>query len=57
MNLRNEVYMMDKQKMKTDALRALMIVVFMISIMCIEAQSIAPFLGMGISSASLALMN
>ena len=48
---------MDKQKMKTDAFRALMVVVFMISIMCIEAQSIAPYLGAGTSALALALMN
>lgn len=57
MKLKVEVYEMNKAKMKTDALRALMIVVFMISVVCIEAQSIAPYLGVGISSASLALMN
>lgn len=43
--------------MKHHALEALMIVVFAISIMCIESQSIVPYLGMGISAASLALLN
>lgn len=48
---------MNKQKMKHNALEALMLVVFMLSVMCIEAQSVAPYLGMGISAASLALLN
>ena len=48
---------MNKQKMKHNALEALMIVVFAVSIMCIEAESIVPYLGVAISAASLALLN
>lgn len=48
---------MNKQKMKHNALEALMIVVFTLSVMCIEAESIMQYVGMGISAASLALLN
>lgn len=48
---------MNNQKMKHNALEALMLVVFMVSVAFIGADSIAPYLGMGISAASLALLN
>ena len=48
---------MNKSKMKHDALQALMLVIFMVSIMCIEAASVLPFLGIGISATALALLN
>ncbi len=48
---------MNKQKMKRNALEALMIVVFMFSVAFIEAGTITPLLGLGISTASLALLN
>ncbi len=47
---------MNKTKMKHDALQALMLVIFMLSVLCIEAGAI-PLLGIGISVASLALLN
>lgn len=48
---------MNKSKMKHDVLQAMMIVIFMLSVMCIESASVLPFLGIGISAASLALLN
>ena len=57
MKLKVEVYKMNKQKMKHNALEALMLVVLMVSVLCIEANSIMPYVSMGISAASLALLN
>jgi hypothetical protein len=48
---------MNKQKIKHDALQATMLVIFVLSVLCIEAESILPFLGIGISAISLALLN
>ena len=48
---------MNKQKMKHNALEALMIVVFMVSLLCLEISPVMSWVGMGISAASLALMN
>lgn len=48
---------MNKQKMKHNALEALMIVVFALSIMCIGSGSALPFVGLVLSASALALMN
>lgn len=48
---------MNKQKMKHNALEALMLVVFVLSVAFIGAGTVTPFLGLGISAASLALLN
>ena len=47
---------MNKSKMKHDALQALMLVVFTVSVLCIEG-GVIPLLGIGISAAALALLN
>lgn len=47
---------MNKQKMKLDALKALMLVILMVSVLFIEAETATPYLGMGISLTSLALL-
>ena len=48
---------MNKSKMKHNALEALMLVVFMVSVLCIESSPIMSWVGMGTSAASLALLN
>lgn len=48
---------MNKQKMKRNALEALMIAVFMVSVLCIEASPIMSWVGMGTSALALALMD
>lgn len=48
---------MNKQKMKHNALEALMIVVFMVSLLCVEASPIMSWVGMGTSALALALLN
>ena len=47
---------MNKSKMKHDALQALMLVIFALSVLCIEG-GVIPLLGIGISAAALALLN
>jgi hypothetical protein len=48
---------MNKQKMKHNALEAMMIVVFMLSVMCIGSGSALPFVGIVLSASALALLN
>lgn len=47
---------MNKTKMKHDALQAMMLVIFVLSVLFMGA-GIVPILGFGISAASLALLN
>lgn len=48
---------MNKKIVKRNALQAMMLVIFFVSMTFIETGSILPYLGWGISAASLALMN
>jgi hypothetical protein len=48
---------MNKSKMKHNALEALMLVVFVLSVAFVEVNTMASFVGLGISAASLALLN
>ena len=48
---------MNKQKMKHNALEALMIIAFLVSVFHIEASPIMSWVGIGSSALSLALLN
>ena len=48
---------MNKQKMKHNALEALMIIAFLVSVFHIEASPIMSWVGMGTSAAALALLD
>lgn len=48
---------MNKQKMKHNALEALMVVVFAVSVLCIEASPIMSWVGMGTSALAIALLD
>lgn len=48
---------MKKQKMKRNALEALMIIAFLVSVFCIEANPIMSWVGIGSSALALALLN
>lgn len=49
--------MSKKQKIKRNALEALMLVVFMVSVLCLEASPIMSWVGMGTSALAIALLN
>ena len=49
--------MSKNQKIKQNALEALMIVVFVVSLLCLEASPVMSWVGMGTSALAIALLN